>query len=156
MEKFPSNFCIIPWIGADVRPQGGVSLCCVAQEHLLDDNRDPSELETIRQNKNFTRIRQQFLKGEWPKECNYCQSYDKDEHSGYSLRKMYNQRFGLEQMAPHEFTDEAKDLMQLELNFGNICNYKCRMCSSQYSSKWMSDEAALAYTSYSNFNSKCI
>ncbi len=140
MKQFPENFCILPWVSAVVPPTGGVGVCCVSSSYRLDEGMEESKLGLIRQNQTSKEMRRQFLNGEWPKGCDFCKRHSGPENRGHDMRRMNNERYRLhEDYKLEDFTEEPLDLIDLEINFGNICNFKCRMCSSNNSSRWITD-----------------
>lgn len=140
MNKLPENFCILPWVSANLGPSGGVSICCASVAHRLEENSRPDDLQAIRNNSSFRSVRSKFLKGEWPKECTFCENLNTPGQSGHNMRLLVNERLKLPQnYTANMFTEDPLDLLELEINFGNICNFKCRMCSSEFSSRWIAE-----------------
>ena len=80
-------------------------------------------------------LRAQMLRNEPHAGCVTC--YKDEQYSGHSLRTGFMEWYG----RPTEPV-----LQDLEYNLGNLCNMKCRMCGSLYSSKWMTDDRALRRT----------
>lgn len=144
MNEFPENFCVMPWISAVIPPTGGVGVCCVSAIHRMDNGKTESQLGEIRNSATWKNIRQSFIKGEWPASCEFCQKRSGPENRGHDMRRIVNEKYKLkENYRPEDFSDEPLDLLELEISFGNICNFKCRMCSAGYSSKWVSEAKKL-------------
>jgi len=80
-------------------------------------------------------LREHMLSGEQHPGCIKC--YQNEAASGWSMRKDFNRIHG--RLVDH-------DLTYLEINFGNLCNLKCRMCGSWGSSRWIADEIKLGWT----------
>ena len=74
-------------------------------------------------------IRQQLDNGVAHPGCKVCHLNESTNNK--SLRQTFNEIWGRP-------TDV--NLKHLELNLGNLCNLKCRMCGSYSSSKWIADE----------------
>ena len=94
-------------------------------------------------------IRKSMLNDEWHPECIRCQ---KEEKAGMSsMRLMYEDRwkdkFTLEDAIP--MTDEDGSLPDehtpffYDLQLGNLCNLKCRICRPTVSSSWIPDYVKL-------------
>lgn len=77
-------------------------------------------------------LRQHMLSGKPHVGCNQC--YDYEAAQGHSMRLQFNGEKG-------RLTEPR--MTYLELNFGNLCNLKCRMCNSFSSSRWIADDPAL-------------
>ena len=120
------RFCKAPFIQLSIDPRGSMMPCCRYQG-------SPTYLKDQRIDKGwngpeFQKIRSQFLEGEEPTECKSCW---KDEASGdSSLRHVINQ------WAEKESFDSniAPPPQYYEFKTTNVCNLKCRMCSSFNSS----------------------
>jgi Radical SAM superfamily/4Fe-4S single cluster domain len=76
-------------------------------------------------------LRQRMLADEYNPGCIMC--YQNEESKGWSMRTDFNQIGRV---------NDVK-LTYLEMNFGNLCNLKCRMCGSWGSSRWIADEIKL-------------
>lgn len=74
-------------------------------------------------------LRAHMLSGEPHDGCTKC--YASEASRDWSLRLGFNELYG---------RAAAADLRDIEMNFGNLCNLKCRMCGSWGSSKWIADE----------------
>lgn len=77
-------------------------------------------------------LREHMLIGDHQVGCTKC--YDSEASRGTSLRLWFNEIYGR--------VIDTK-LQSVEMNFGNLCNLKCRMCGSWGSSKWIADEIKL-------------
>ena len=80
-------------------------------------------------------LRDHMLQGTAQEGCIKC--YDSESSRGTSLRLWFNEIYG-------RVTDTQ--LTSMEMNFGNLCNLKCRMCGSWGSSRWIADEFKLGLT----------
>ena len=71
-----------------------------------------------------------------------CQRCWEEEDSGkkISLRQSHNRRW--QELTPNAW-DGSPQITFLEIGLSNLCNLKCRMCDSRYSSKWAGDEKSL-------------
>ena len=133
----PNTFCILPWTSIHLDPDGKMRPCCkIDLEHVTANinNEHPLVWWNSQEIKN---LRQSLHQGVKHKHCQVCWN---DESAGKSsLRIEYNKRFA-------KYTDlkkiyNSKDFIQsdypivLDLNLGNICNYKCIMCVPELSSK---------------------
>jgi sulfatase maturation enzyme AslB (radical SAM superfamily) len=86
-------------------------------------------------------IRKEMLEGKQPQECSAC--YSLESLKGQSERIFLNER--LKKHAPvTKQTQNNGNLLQLpkvlSLRLSNVCNLKCRMCSSLCSTSWYEDD----------------
>jgi hypothetical protein len=80
-------------------------------------------------------LRAHMLDGTPHPGCVKC--YHNEAAKGWSMRREFNQSKG-RMIDPN--------LTYLEINFGNLCNLKCRMCGSWGSSRWIADEIKMGRT----------
>ncbi len=140
-NKLPQNFCILPWTGLEVQPNGTVKPCCMYKDTLKKENGQEykiqrEEFQEIWNSEELATIRKRFLSGTQPRGCHRCWM---EEMSGKASKRVRdNAKY------KHLINDEIiwKDSAPryLDLKLGNICNLKCRICSPQYSSKWISEQ----------------
>lgn len=148
--KLPHDkFCILPWVSLETSPIGTVRPCCLAKDEIVDDNGNKFQLRTstfgqIRNSSYMQDLRRQFLSGDQvPKTCERCWAVE--DSGGTSKRQHTINR--LQHIVQEEtWTQEAKDLVFLDLKLGNICNLKCRICGPWSSSSYASEEVGTVMT----------
>ena len=146
--NLPEKFCILPWISLEASPIGTVRPCCLAKDEILDDNEEKFKLSTatfnqIRNSGHMRKLRQEFIAGELPATCERCWSV---ESSGATSKRQHTLK-RLEHIVKEDiWTEEAKDLIFLDLKLGNICNLKCRICGPWSSSTFASEEVGQLMT----------
>lgn len=135
----PETFCILPWAGLAVTTSSsqpgenenkelGINykVCCKYKTPMgftLDEFRANPELEELRQ---------AFLNGEKHPNCNRCWE---DEAAGLPSRR----NFSNIEIPPEEFDfNEVKPLWITALH-STSCNLACRICDSNSSSKWQTE-----------------
>src|SRR6056300_750792 len=136
------TFCILPWIHIYANPDGSVLPCCIGDHNLHMGNTRFNTIEEIFNNDKFKTMRSNMLEG---KRCDECKACYRDEDSGNtSFRQTVNKQF--EKYIPDALStqsdgtlDEMK-LRYLDVRWSNICNFKCRSCSSTYSSSWATED----------------
>tara|TARA_B100002019_G_C21228336_1_gene578630 strand:- start:8 stop:1165 length:1158 start_codon:yes stop_codon:yes gene_type:complete len=127
--------CILPFINLEARTDGTMSVCCIMQESAKKEDGTEFNLangDTLSDVKNsnwLKSIQDQFLKNEKLDACKNCWHEEKAGIQSKRLRE--NSYWG------QNFTPGIK---ALDLKLGNICNSKCRICSSFASSKWAAEE----------------
>lgn len=90
-------------------------------------------------------LRLKFLTGGRPAGCSVC--YDVEKSGGVSIRQQINRRHQSEIRFVQETDDEGNvprlNLKYLDIRWSNLCNFKCRSCSLEWSSSWLTDLIAL-------------
>lgn len=142
MKTPGDKFCVLPWVSIEASPIGTIRPCCLADDEIvgeedrkLDLNTD--SLDDARNGWYMTWLRQQFLKGEQPRTCRKCW---REEDAGRTSKRMHTLNRLKHIVTDEEWTEEAKDLVFLDLKLGNICNLKCRICGSWSSSQFAAEE----------------
>jgi pyruvate-formate lyase-activating enzyme len=128
-------FCPIPYIGFSIGPKNDGMICSTGNDSLC----------TIDKNTNLKEIwygdinekREQYLKGAIPLGCKRCFVNEEASIKSRRIRFLkFNKQFQFEETKP--------TLQYLNVNFSNICNLDCVMCSSKYSSKWLENDKLLS------------
>lgn len=140
-EYFKSKHsCKAPWLSLSIRNNNQLSVCSnssfsisTAPNSALSSELNSAELQNYRN--------QHFAKS--PLEsCRVC--------TERNLLGVRAQRDALNELAQTADLNSSiselkkKDLLLLDLNLSNVCNLKCRMCSSLRSSSWKDDQKWLS------------
>lgn len=144
--KKSKHFCMLPWIHTHVLPSSEVIPCCVWPYNKSLGNVSNSTLKEIINNEEYIQIRKKMLSDESVENCRQC--YERDSADGMSLRTSSNSKWG------HLFERDVLPTMDdaiisdfrmvyFDVRFSNICNFKCRGCSPELSSSWLSDHEKL-------------
>ncbi len=134
-----------PWIQLHAQTNGHVAPCCMADAW---DGRETGNLnENARLNEQWNspkmkELRLNMLKGKESSICGNCYKYE--SFGKVSERNTYN-RDHFRHISRLLITDNTGHLKTdsiplIDLRFNNKCNYKCRICNSEYSSLWYEDE----------------
>jgi organic radical activating enzyme len=143
--KRSSVFCMAPWIQLHAQTNGHVAPCCMAdawdgretgnlnENAKLNDQWNSSKMKELRIN---------MLKGKESPICGNCYKYE--SFGKVSERNTYN-RDHFRHISRLIITDntgylKTDSIPLIDLRFNNKCNYKCRICNSEYSSLWYEDE----------------
>jgi MoaA/NifB/PqqE/SkfB family radical SAM enzyme len=127
------SFCILPWVHIHTSPIGKIYPCCISGLEMQKNT-----LREAFHSTEMNQLRSDMLNEIQNPVCNSC--YNMDGYSQTS-REHHNRIFS------HKFDDivtKTKDdgslndfhLSYFDIRFSNICNMKCRMCNSDYSSQW--------------------
>lgn len=124
-----NSMCYHPWVGLDISPQGYFRPCCKFDTAVAYD------LNEYQRSELMESVRQQFLSGQKPVQCNRCW---RDEESGIKSKRQLDTEYYLDGTAP-----DLGHLYFLGMSFGNTCNLACRICDSAHSSRWGVEETKL-------------
>ncbi len=130
--------CVLPFINLEARTDGTMSVCCIMQETAKKDDGTEFNLahgdtfSDVQKSKWLKNLRQDFKDGKRLEACKNCW---KEEEAGIQSKRERENFFWKD--TPHD------RLTVMDLKLGNICNSKCRICSSFASSQWAAEEIAL-------------
>lgn len=127
----------MPFHAVDITPDQSIAPCC---KYL--DRRNINELPNDFFNSDYFKdIQDSISQGCALKGCEAC--YKDEQHGGYSFRKyaleFYEKKFN------KSFEIQKPKLQSVNIPFSNLCNNKCRMCNSRFSTQWYADEKALGW-----------
>ena len=128
------NFCLIPWTGFELEPDGKVKNCIISTDIIGDTHKQDIE-GIIASNP----LRKKMLNGEYPKNCNGCYLLEKNLKQNFdsiSSRIYYTKQLA-NKITPELLDKEDNfELKHVDLRWSNTCNQACVYCNSDYSSKW--------------------
>lgn len=136
--KLPPTFCFSPWAHLEISSTGQFKPCCVYKESITDSqgvayNINNDSIEEVYNSDYMKQLRQEFLSGSKPPGCKNC--WNKEQHSGTSNRTWLKTQLGIEAECLHVEQNSLTNLKSLDIKLGNLCNFKCRICSAESSSK---------------------
>lgn len=141
-----------PWTHTYLSPQSERRLCCASREtaqnfrQYIDsgDNQNqsyqPLSLEDWWNSEHVRRIRRQMMAGEIPPECVVCDKklLNTDVYRDYFWH-LFNHKYEDIWKTTSECGATSMLPVSWDYRFGNICNFKCRMCGPMLSSAWESE-----------------
>ena len=128
-------FCDKPFNHNYIHPNGKMRLCCTTIQDIPTDNNYnlfDAKTHTIEDYWNSNRmkeIRRKMIAGEKIRDCERC--YRQEEQGVTSLRSTTGMNKYLRDTLPDGTYQKNAHTMQIQM--GNICNLKCKMCSQMYS-----------------------
>jgi len=167
-NKVPSNFCLLPFIHKAIDSNGDYKPCCIAHPHTTKagdvSNINDIPFDDFIKSEENTAFKESFRKNERISNCENC--WNIDDVDGESHRKRVMNFFMEEPWKPgtepplskvlKEFFNDTSDWtavqaeldkidapIDLEIEPGTTCNFKCHFCGPYASSLWQSDHQAL-------------
>jgi MoaA/NifB/PqqE/SkfB family radical SAM enzyme len=136
------TICIYPWIHIYANPDGSVLPCCVADHRKPLGNLQNQTLTDVWNGDGYKTIRKKMIAGESCEECNGC--YQMENSGIESVRQSNNKKYSkflkfIDETNPDGSLNEIT-LKHFDIRWSNICNFKCRSCSSTYSSTWAQED----------------
>ena len=136
------TFCILPWIHFYANPDGAVLPCCIGDHRKPLGNVQQDSVIDVWNSKQYKEMRLNMLAGTRCEECNSC--YQAEDAGVNSFRQTVNRDYAeFLKFADDTNPDGSLDKMNLkylDIRWSNICNFKCRGCSSTYSSSWATED----------------
>jgi len=134
------NFCVLPWTGFELEPDGVVKNCIISKETI--SNIHQNSIEDILQSKKNLEIKAQMLNKEFPNNCAGCYFQEKDRAT--SFESISSRLYYAKELGPHinnNLLDNKNnfDLSHVDLRWTNHCNQACVYCYPEYSSKWATE-----------------
>ena len=134
------NFCVLPWTGFELEPDGVVKNCIISKETI--SNIHQNSIEDILQSKKNLEIKAQMLNKEFPNNCAGCYFQEKDRAT--SFESISSRLYYAKELGPHinnNLLDNKNnfDLSHVDLRWTNHCNQACVYCGPEYSSKWATE-----------------
>ena len=133
----------MPWHAISMAPKGDIKPCCVYSMEL-GKNTDTESVINAYNSDLIKHTRRELLKGNEPRACNMC--WEREDLMGYSRRIWFEEKFGKYIPERTDYTEEEwnPQFVQADVNLGNLCNLKCRMCGSWASTEWYDENNKLA------------
>ncbi len=145
-------FCILPWVHLYVSPLGKLLPCCVAPNEANFPMIESDSFEKVFNSKQMRELRFNMLNDKPSEVCTYCyklEGYGAHSHRKHSTTKALNLDPSLVDVVNKTSPDgklEEINILYFDVRFSNVCNYKCRMCGSNYSTKWYEDSDLLGWS----------
>ena len=120
------NFCVMPFIHAFVT-SNAIGPCCAYIK-----NPNLNSVKTYWKSEQLKNIQQNMLNNVRDNGCEICW---KKEDRGFSSLRQHSNQIYKEHIDNIKNNLEIKNPFYLDLRLGNLCNLKCRMCVSDWSSQ---------------------
>lgn len=126
-KQHSDTWCPIPFVAVSYHPMGALTRCMMSEE-LMSYDLDWD-------NQSFQDLRKSMLDGKWDLPgCHSCKTKEDFNVTSQRLKWLEGKtRNRLSENAYDNPTLTNNTVRHLFLNFNNVCNFKCRMCSPKYS-----------------------
>jgi len=131
------NFCVLPWTGFELEPDGTVKNCIIAKDRIGDIHKN--NIESILHSTENQNIKSQMLNKQFPTSCSGCYFQEKGRATSFdsiSSRLYYAKELGTSVDNNLLEDENGFDLRHVDLRWNNKCNQACVYCGPEYSSKW--------------------
>ena len=129
------SFCVLPWTGFELEPNGDIKNCIISKEVL--GNINDTDIRDIMSNAKNLKLKEDMSYDNQPHNCSGCylQEANRKDPNSISSRRYYNREIGKEFLnISQEFS-----LHHVDLRWTNHCNQACVYCGPLYSSKWATE-----------------
>lgn len=139
LDNISETMCYAKWSQVSLHLTNGMTQSCyhppVHQVDVDEIYHNPGALHNTEQKKSE---RQQMLRGERPKGCEYC--WRIEDAGGISDRVYRSGEYWAQNARKDIIASTQKDLevnpRYVEVNFNQACNFKCVYCSPHLSTTW--------------------
>lgn len=122
----PDNFCVMPFVHSFVTPNI-ISPCCAYTDKIQLNSK-----KQYWQSEQLKNIQKNMLENKRDSGCSICW---KKEDRGFSSLRQHSNEIYAKELEKIKSGYLPKEPMYLDLRLGNLCNLKCRMCISEWSSQ---------------------
>ena len=130
------NFCVIPWTGFELEPNGNIKNCIISKSAI--GNIHKQHISDIVRNNPTRKL---MLEGQYPTSCEGC--YLQEKHRANNFESISSRLYYAKELAnkiPKDLLDKDNfSLKHVDLRWSNKCNQACTYCGPEYSSKWATE-----------------
>jgi organic radical activating enzyme len=156
LDTISSSFCAAKWKQVTIHLQNGHTHSChhpMTHKVPLEELKgNPGALHNTSLKKE---MRKQMLEGIRPPECGYCWKVEDNSKSLSDRIYKSSEKWAAPYIPDivNKPWDDNVAPSYVEVNFGNVCNFKCSYCAPHISSKWMDEVQQYGgYPTSTNFN----
>lgn len=140
-----SKACVLPFSHFNALPMGEARACTMSGV-IKDINLNEMSIDDAYNSEEYKKLRRDMLNGVENDICKVC--YSMENRNSESYRQKENKNY--KDINGWEIKDLVKGIkkdgklkpnfIKLDIRPSNICNFKCRTCSPQYSTRWIEEE----------------
>jgi organic radical activating enzyme len=139
VKKDKDTWCANAYMNLSIIPRGAIKPCCMSKKEFVTNNGnktlDQASIKDFWNSKDRLRFSRELEKGRKVPQCNACWQEEAAGKESKRLRdnKLYKDRNLSFRTLP----------LVIDLSMGNLCNLKCRICSSTHSTQWLREDAQI-------------
>ncbi len=135
-----SCLCLMPFSSLHVAPDGSIRLCS-SNTNILFSAGQVKSLDEAWSHPSYVKIRKAMLEGKRPSAC-VSACYSQEDVGLVSKRKKFNAaKLPVRERGAISMATDHPPIRYLDIAFSNVCNLKCTMCTSHYSTAWQKPDA---------------
>lgn len=130
------NFCALPFDHVMIKPNGDLDICCTHQtpaDKKININENDHDDWLV--SDYVHQVRQSFISDQRHPNCSLC--WQREDQGFDSLRTRSIKEFAI--LPDHP----GREIKNVEINLGNLCNLRCLMCNENNSSAILSENVRL-------------
>lgn len=142
LDVVSPSFCAAKWLNATIHLGHGYTHSChLPVPHPIPLNELKDNPTAIHNTTHKKEQRAKMLKGERPKECDYCWRIEDIGRDNVSDRVYKSKVYDIKDITRISKLDpnENVNLKTVELSFDRTCNFACSYCNAGYSTTWAND-----------------
>ena len=143
VDSISPSFCGAKWYNATVWLGSGTTASCHhPPAHKIPVSEIKRNYKALHNTDYKKLVREQMLRGERPKECEYCwkiEDLGKDKVSDRVYKSIIYTDEDLQRAKTEYGSGVDVDLKTLEIAFDATCNFACSYCNPSFSTTWMAD-----------------
>ena len=143
VDSISHSFCGAKWYNATVWLGSGTTASCHhPPAHKIPVSEIKRNYKALHNTDYKKLVREQMLRGERPKECEYCwkiEDLGKDKVSDRVYKSIIYTDEDLQRAKTEYGSSVDVDLKTLEIAFDATCNFACSYCNPSFSTTWMAD-----------------
>jgi radical SAM protein with 4Fe4S-binding SPASM domain len=137
-NEFLTNraFCVLPWTGVYIQPDGEVRNCAITQESIGNINQ--KSLKSILHGDLNTAIKKDMLAGIKHQRCSTCHNLESNQRNHFDQVSNRIWYIKIIKKTSLDFYDQPENhrLRVLDMRWRNTCNFACVYCGPDLSSQW--------------------
>lgn len=132
------SFCVLPWTGVYIQPDGIVKNCSINLTEL--GNLNDTSLKEILGSSTNQEIKYDMLNDVMHERCGRCHRLDSGQQNIDQIgnRFWYLKKLKNTDMSLYDSTENFQ-LKMLDLRWKNTCNFACVFCGPDLSSRWANE-----------------
>jgi organic radical activating enzyme len=137
--------CVLPFSHFNAYPMGDARACTMSGI-FKDIDLNKVSIDEAFNSEEYKKLRSDMLNGIENDICKVCYNMENRDSESYRQKanNIYEKEYGLK--VEDLIVDIKEDgylnpnFIKLDIRPSNICNFKCRTCSSEYSTRWIEEE----------------